>query len=78
MEDGDFDIQQWWNEHERHFPILAIIAKQILTTPVSTVAVEQEFSTGGNILDERRSVMSSETIQVEVCVDDWTKAQKRK
>ncbi|KAK2647769.1 hypothetical protein Ddye_015258 [Dipteronia dyeriana] len=48
-----FDILHWWREHEKHFPILSIIAKQILATPVSTVAVEQEFSTGGNILDAR-------------------------
>ncbi|KAK3211844.1 hypothetical protein Dsin_016550 [Dipteronia sinensis] len=64
-------------DHEKHFPILAIIAKQILATSVSTVAVEQEFSTGGNILDARCSLLSPESIQVKVCVDDWIKAQNR-
>ncbi|KAK2644703.1 hypothetical protein Ddye_019898 [Dipteronia dyeriana] len=59
-----FDILHWWREHEKHFPILSIIAKQILATPVSTVAVEQEFSAGGNILDARRSLLSPESIQV--------------
>ncbi|KAK2656874.1 hypothetical protein Ddye_009926 [Dipteronia dyeriana] len=72
-----FDILHWWREHEKHFPILSIIAKQILATPVSTVAVEQEFSAGGNILDARRSLLSPESIQVQVCVDDWTKARYR-
>ncbi|KAK2638123.1 hypothetical protein Ddye_025918 [Dipteronia dyeriana] len=72
-----FDILHWWREHEKHFPILSIIAKQILATPVSTVAVEQEFSTGGNILDARRPLLSPESIQVQVCVDDWTKAGYR-
>ncbi|KAK2663159.1 hypothetical protein Ddye_001733 [Dipteronia dyeriana] len=72
-----FDILHWWREHEKHFPILSIIAKQILATPVSTVAVEQEFSAGGNILDARRSLLSPESIQVQVCVDDWTKAGYR-
>ncbi|KAK2645470.1 hypothetical protein Ddye_020665 [Dipteronia dyeriana] len=73
-----FDILHWWREHQKHFPILSIIAKQILATPVSTVAVEQEFSAGGNILDLRRSLLSPETIQVQVCVDDWTKAKYRR
>ncbi|KAK2642162.1 hypothetical protein Ddye_023925 [Dipteronia dyeriana] len=58
--------------HNLKFP-----AKQILATPVSTVAVEQEFSAGGNILVARRSVLSPESIQVQVCVDDWTKAEYR-
>ncbi|KAK2636377.1 hypothetical protein Ddye_031169 [Dipteronia dyeriana] len=72
-----FDILHWWREHEKYFPILSIIAKQILATPVSTVAVEQEFSAGGNILDAKRSLLSPESIQVQVCVDDWTKAGYR-
>ncbi|KAK2645995.1 hypothetical protein Ddye_021190 [Dipteronia dyeriana] len=72
-----FDILHWWREHEKHFPILSIIAKQILATPVSTVTVEQEFSAGGNILDARRSLLSPESNQVQVCVDDWTKAGYR-
>ncbi|KAK2652605.1 hypothetical protein Ddye_012461 [Dipteronia dyeriana] len=64
-------------DHEKHFPILAIIAKQILAKPVSIVAVEQEFSVVGNILDARCSLLSPESIQVQVFVDDWTKAQNR-
>ncbi|KAK3194332.1 hypothetical protein Dsin_025642 [Dipteronia sinensis] len=50
LEDSEYSIQVWWKDHEKVFPILAIIAKQILGTPVSTVAEEQEFSAGGNIL----------------------------
>ncbi|KAK3199122.1 hypothetical protein Dsin_022537 [Dipteronia sinensis] len=60
-----------------YFPILAMIAKQILSTPVSTVAVEQQFSAGGNILDPKRSLMSLKSLQIQACVEDWTKAQYR-
>ncbi|KAI9169555.1 hypothetical protein LWI28_013975 [Acer negundo] len=56
---------------------MAIIAKISFSTPVSTVAVEQEFSTGGNILDERRSCLTPKALQIQVCVDDWTKAHYR-
>ncbi|KAK3219700.1 hypothetical protein Dsin_013670 [Dipteronia sinensis] len=72
-----FDILHWWKEHERYFPILAMIAKQILSTPVSTVAVEQQFSSGGNILDPKRSLMNPKSLQIQACVEDWTKAQYR-
>ncbi|KAK3218546.1 hypothetical protein Dsin_012516 [Dipteronia sinensis] len=60
-----------------YFPILAMIAKQILSTPVSTVAVEQQFNAGGNILDPKRSLMSPKSLQIQVCVENWTKAQYR-
>ncbi|KAK3211871.1 hypothetical protein Dsin_016577 [Dipteronia sinensis] len=73
-EDKKFDILHWWKEHERYFPILAMIAKQILSTPVSTVAVEQQFSAGGNILDPKRSLKSPKSLQIQACVEDWTKA----
>ncbi|KAK3225454.1 hypothetical protein Dsin_005316 [Dipteronia sinensis] len=77
LEDSEFSIQVWWKDHEQIFPILAIIAKQILGTPVSTVAVEQEFSAGGNILEPRRSVMCPQTLEAQACLDDWTKAKYR-
>ncbi|KAK3198259.1 hypothetical protein Dsin_021674, partial [Dipteronia sinensis] len=54
-----------------------MIAKNILSTPVSTVAVEQQFSVGGNILDPTSSLMSLKSLQMQACVEDWTKAQYR-
>ncbi|KAK2638505.1 hypothetical protein Ddye_026300 [Dipteronia dyeriana] len=70
-------IQGWWKDYEQEYPISAIIAKQILGTPVSTVAVEQEFSAGGNILDPKRSVLCPQSLEAQACVDDWTKAKFR-
>ncbi|KAL5831706.1 hypothetical protein ACOSQ4_017060 [Xanthoceras sorbifolium] len=77
LDTPDFNVLQWWREHATNFPILAIIAKQIFGTPVSTIAVEQEFSAGDNVLDERRALLSPDSIQIQVCVDDWTKATYR-
>ncbi|KAK3226942.1 hypothetical protein Dsin_006804 [Dipteronia sinensis] len=77
LEDSEFSIQVWWKDHEKVFPILAIIAKQILGTPVSTVAVEQEFSASGNILEPRRSVLCPQSLEAQACVVDWTKAKFR-
>ena len=77
FKDEEFSIQDWWKSHQQDYPILAIIAKQILGTPVSTVAVEQEFSAGGNILDPRRSSMCPQSLEIQSCVDDWTKAKYR-
>ena len=35
--DEKFEILDWWKSQQHEYPILAIIAKQILGTPVSTV-----------------------------------------
>ncbi|KAK0573798.1 hypothetical protein LWI29_013652 [Acer saccharum] len=42
---------------------MAMIAKNIFSTPISTVAVEQEFSAGGNILDKKRSCLTPKALQ---------------
>ena len=76
-ENVEFNILEWWKNHENQYPILSIIAKQVLATPCSTVAVEQLFSSGGNILDVRRSRLTPQNLEKQVCVEDWTKARFR-
>ena len=41
------------------------------------VAAEQEFSAGGSILDETRSSMAPELLEVQTCMDDWSSATLR-
>ncbi|CAH9107303.1 unnamed protein product, partial [Cuscuta epithymum] len=67
----------WWKSKERTFPILARMAKQVLSMPVSTVAVEQEFSSTGNVLTESRSRLSAESLETLICYHDWLKAARR-
>ena len=69
---------QWWKEYQKYFPILAIIAKQILVTSILIVAMEQKFSIGRNILDQIRFSLSLDSIQTQTCLDDWIKAQYQK
>ncbi|XP_057997545.1 uncharacterized protein LOC131176514 [Hevea brasiliensis] len=73
----EFPVLDWWRRHANTFPTLALIAKQILAAPVSTVAVEQAFSAGGSILDETRSNMVPESLEAQTCLDDWIKAALR-
>ena len=41
---------------------------------MSTVAIEQQFSVDGNILDPTHSFMSPDSIEIQFCLDDLTKA----
>uniref|UniRef100_A0A7N0TTA3 Transposase n=1 Tax=Kalanchoe fedtschenkoi TaxID=63787 RepID=A0A7N0TTA3_KALFE len=70
----DFDLLKWWRTHSVRFPILASMARDVLAVPVSTVASESAFSTGGRILDPFRSSLSTEMVEMLVCCQDWLRA----
>ena len=56
---------------------MAKIAKDILANPASTIASESTFSAGRRVLDEKRSRLAPDTIQMCVCKKDWDQADKR-
>ena len=63
--------------HQSQYSILAMIAKDVLSSPVSTVSIERAFNMGGQILDETRSRMSPDSLEAQACLDDWTRAGYR-
>ncbi|KAL4347748.1 hypothetical protein GQ457_17G009730 [Hibiscus cannabinus] len=50
-ESDDFDILVWWSMQTNNYPILTRMTRNVLTIPVSTIASESAFSTGGRVLD---------------------------
>jgi len=42
--DDDFNIINWWHEHKQTYPVLSILAKDVLSVPVSTISSESAFS----------------------------------
>jgi hypothetical protein len=34
--DDSFSIINWWHEHKSNYPVLSILARDVLTVPVST------------------------------------------
>ncbi|KAL1569306.1 hypothetical protein AAHA92_00798 [Salvia divinorum] len=74
---AQIDVLDWWGTHEKDFPILASMAKEIFSVPASTVAVESAFSVGACVLDERRSNLSARNMEAVMLLDDWCKADIR-
>ncbi|KZV31069.1 hypothetical protein F511_31379, partial [Dorcoceras hygrometricum] len=72
-----FDILRWWAQKTQVYPILSLMAKEILACPVSTVEMEQAFSVGGNTLDERRSTIRPENLEAQCLINDWSRAASR-
>ena len=66
-----FDILLWWKVNSPRFPILSLMARDLLAIPISTVASESVFSTSGRVLDSYRSSLGDKTIECLVCAQDW-------
>ena len=59
------------------YPVLSIIARDVLTVHVSTVASEAAFSAGGRVVSKKRCNLSLEAIEAVVRLKDWNLADKR-
>ncbi|KAI8559926.1 hypothetical protein RHMOL_Rhmol04G0214300 [Rhododendron molle] len=71
----NFDILQWWRKNDRTFPILSIMARDVLTAHVSSVASESAFSAGKRVLDEKRSRLAPDILDCLLCVKEWEDAR---
>lgn len=50
----DFEILEWWKQHESRFLVLTEMAKQVLSILVFIVAIKQEFSSSVNTITDYR------------------------
>ncbi|XP_050222749.1 zinc finger BED domain-containing protein RICESLEEPER 3-like [Mercurialis annua] len=71
--DENFDILRWWKLNSERLPILSRMARDVLAVPVSTVASESAFSTGGRVLDDFRSSLTPTIVEALICTQDWLK-----
>lgn len=66
----------WWKHNSSRFPILSLMAKDVFATPVSTVASESAFSTGGRVVDLFRSCLSPEMTEALICSQNWLRPSR--
>jgi hypothetical protein len=66
-----FDILSFWKGNEFHYPEVAAMARDVLSIPISTVALESTFSIGGRVIDQYRSSLKPDIVEALVCTRDW-------
>ncbi|KAH7663375.1 Tam3-transposase (Ac family) protein [Dioscorea alata] len=75
---SDFDILMWWKLNGVKYPTLQKIAKDVLAIPISSVASESAFSTGGRILSPHRNRLHWQTLEALMCVRSWLWSEENK
>ena len=71
-DDENFDILNWWRVNGAYkYPILALIARDILAISVSTIASESCFSTSERIIDSFHYSLSPKMLEALICTQNW-------
>jgi hypothetical protein len=70
----ELDIIHWWQYAGVKYPTLRNIARDIMAIPVTTVASESVFSTGGRVISPHRSRLAPKTVEGLMCMQAWSRA----
>ncbi|KAK2642044.1 hypothetical protein Ddye_023807 [Dipteronia dyeriana] len=68
---SNLDVLDFWRVNVIRYPDLSLMARDILSIPVSTVASESTFSVGVRVLDRYRSLLKPDVVEAIVCTRDW-------
>ena len=65
--EDNFNILAWWKFHAAKYPVLSIMARDILGIPLSIVAIDGE----SRVLNQYLSSLDPVTVQALICGQDW-------
>ncbi|KAK1582240.1 hypothetical protein Q3G72_013121 [Acer saccharum] len=68
---SNLDVLDFWKVNMIRYPDLSVMAHDILSILVLTVASESAFSVGGRVLDRFRSLLKLDVVEAIVCTRDW-------
>lgn len=58
----DFDLLKWWQKNNTQLPLLCKLSRFIHSIPASSSPSERVFSTAGNVVTNKRSRLSPESV----------------
>lgn len=73
---GEFNILNYWKVHTPRYPVLSMMARDILGTPMSILgAADSAFNSGRPVVDESKSSLNPDIRQALFCAHDWLSAE---
>lgn len=67
---SDLDVLTNWKENKRRYPELSLMARDVLSIPITTVASESTFSIGGRIIGKYSSSILPANAEAKLCTKD--------
>ncbi|CAN1798135.1 Zinc finger BED domain-containing protein RICESLEEPER 1 [Linum perenne] len=68
---SEFSVIEWWKDNRENYKILSQMACDIMAIPITSVASEAAFSTGGRVIDPSRASLGVKTVEALLCTQDW-------
>ena len=70
-QNSKLEVLSWWKEHYNWFPELSLMARDLMSIPITIVASKSSFSTRKKILTPYRSCLLPENVEVTLYTKSW-------
>ncbi|XP_058735725.1 zinc finger BED domain-containing protein RICESLEEPER 2-like [Vicia villosa] len=67
----DMDVLQWWKSNKNRFPDLSILACDLLSVPITTVASDLDFCMGLRVFNKYKNRMLPMNMDARFCTRSW-------
>jgi len=74
----NLDVLGFWKDNKLRYPELSLMAQDVLSVPITTVASKSAFSTGGRVIGKFRSSILPANAEAKLCTRDWIYGQEGK
>jgi len=71
LRNEDMDVLQWWKSNNDRYPDLSILACDLLSVPITTVASDFEFCMGSRVFNKYKDRMLPMDVETGICTRSW-------